>query len=104
MRLKGWHILARRAPIAGGEVDLVARRGRTLAFVEVKQRSSKEAADWALDSYRLRRVAVTAERLAPRYARLGDNIRIDALFIVPHRLPRHFFRTSGTGDKARGFA
>ncbi|HEY5458962.1 MAG TPA: YraN family protein [Sphingomicrobium sp.] len=89
LRLHGWNILAKRARVAGGEVDLVARRGRTLAFVEVKQRCTVDAAAWALDEYRLRRVAVAAQRLAPRYARDGDDIRIDALFIVPGRLPRH---------------
>ena len=89
MRLRGWRILAQRARVPGGEVDLIARRGRTLAFVEVKQRSTVDAAAWALDEYRLRRVVVAAERLAPRYARDGDDIRIDALFIVPGRLPRH---------------
>ena len=89
LRLHGWRILAKRARVPGGEVDLIARRGRTLAFVEVKQRGSEEAAAWALDEYRLRRVAVAAERLAPRYAREGDDIRIDALFLVPRRLPRH---------------
>ena len=89
LRLKGWRILARRARVPGGEVDLVARRGRTVAFVEVKQRGTEDAAAWALDEYRLRRVAAAAERLAPRYMRDGDDIRIDALFIVPGRLPRH---------------
>ncbi|HET9811955.1 MAG TPA: YraN family protein [Sphingomicrobium sp.] len=89
LRLKGWRILARRARVPGGEVDIVARRGRTLAFVEVKARGSEEAAAFALDHYRLRRVAVAAERLAPRFMRDGDNVRIDALFIVPGRLPRH---------------
>jgi len=89
LRLKGWRIIGRRARVHGGEVDLIARRGRTLAFVEVKQRATQDAAAWALDEYRLRRVAVAAERLAPRYAREGDDIRIDALFIVPGRLPRH---------------
>ena len=89
LRLRGWRILAQRARVAGGEVDLVARRGRTLAFVEVKQRSSEEAAAMALDEYRLRRVAVAAERLAPRFAREGDDIRIDAIFLVPGKLPRH---------------
>jgi len=89
LRLHGWRILARRARVPGGEVDLIARRGKVVAFVEVKQRGSVEAAAWALDEYRLRRVAVAAERLAPRYARDGDIIRIDALFLVPRRLPRH---------------
>jgi putative endonuclease len=75
--------------VPGGEVDLIVRRGRILAFVEVKARSSEEGAAAALDEYRLRRVAVAAERLAPRFAREGDDIRIDALFLVPGRLPRH---------------
>ncbi|HXH00109.1 MAG TPA: YraN family protein [Sphingomicrobium sp.] len=89
LRLHGWRILAVRARVAGGKVDLVARRGSTLAFVEVKQRRSAEAAAWSLDHYRLRRVAAAAERLAARYARPGDIVRIDAIFIVPRRLPRH---------------
>lgn len=89
LRLHGWRILARRARVPGGEVDLVARRGRVLTFIEVKQRRTAEAAAWSLDEYRLRRVAVAAQKLAPRYARDGDDIRIDALFIVPRRLPRH---------------
>lgn len=73
----------------GGEVDLVARRGRTLAFVEVKARADDRSAGLALDRNRLRRVAVAAERLAPRYGRNCDVIRIDALYIVPRRWPRH---------------
>jgi putative endonuclease len=89
LRLKGWRILARRARVPGGEVDIVARRGRTLAFVEVKARATEEAAANSLDDWRLRRVVIAAERLAPRYMRAGDDIRIDALFIVPRRLPKH---------------
>lgn len=89
LRLRGWRILSRRARVPGGEVDIVARRGRVLAFIEVKQRASDEAAAFALDAWRLRRVAVAAERLAPRYMKQGDDVRIDAMFIVPRRLPRH---------------
>jgi putative endonuclease len=89
LRLKGWRILARRARVPGGEVDIVARRGRTLAFVEVKARANAESAALALDRHRLRRVATAAERLAPRYMREGDDVRIDALFVVPGKLPRH---------------
>ena len=89
LRLKGWRILARRARVPGGEVDIVARRGRTLAFVEVKARSSEASAGFALDQWRLRRVAIAAERLMPRFMRDGDEVRIDALFMVPRRWPRH---------------
>jgi putative endonuclease len=89
LRLKGWAILGRRVRTPLGEVDLVARRGRTLAFVEVKARATREQADFSLDDYRLRRVAAAAEALAHRYARVGDDIRIDVVYIVPRRLPRH---------------
>jgi putative endonuclease len=89
LRLKGWRILAVRARTPVGEVDLVARRGRVLAFIEVKARAGEAEAALALDEWRLRRVARAAEALAPRYARAGDDIRIDAMFLVPRRLPRH---------------
>ena len=89
LRLKGWRIVARRARVRGGEVDVIARRGRTLAFVEVKARANDEAAGFALDEWRLKRVVVAAEQLAPRYMRPGDDVRIDALFIVPRRWPKH---------------
>jgi putative endonuclease len=89
LRLHGWRILAKRARVPGGEVDLVARRGRTLVFVEVKGRSTAAELDFAIDRHRLRRVATAAERLAPRYARPTDDIRIDVILIAPRRLPRH---------------
>lgn len=89
LRLRGWRILARRVRARGGEVDIVARRGRTLAFVEVKARATREAAAFALDEWRIRRVAVAAEQLTPRFMRDGDDVRIDAIFILPRRMPRH---------------
>lgn len=35
LRLKGWNILDRRVRTPAGEVDLVARKGNLVAFVEV---------------------------------------------------------------------
>lgn len=89
LRLHGWRILARRAQVPGGEVDIVARRGKVVAFVEVKARATGIAAAMSLDAWRLRRVVIAAQRLAPRYQKPDDDIRIDAVFIVPGRLPRH---------------
>ena len=89
LRLKGWTILARRVRTPVGEVDLIARRGRVTAFIEVKARASDAQSALALDDYRLRRVVAAAEALAHRYARPGSDIRVDAMFIVPWRLPRH---------------
>src|SRR5215213_5103503 len=89
LRMHGWRILARRARVPGGEVDIVAKRGRTLAFVEVKARGTDVSAAFALDEWRLRRVAVAAERLLPRYMAGVDEVRIDAIYIVPFRWPKH---------------
>jgi putative endonuclease len=89
LRLKGWRILARRFKTARGEIDLIARRGRVVAFVEVKWRGRAEERDLAIDAWRLRRVVAAAEAVAHRFARPGDDQRIDVLLLAPGRLPRH---------------
>ncbi len=89
LRLKGWRIVAQRVKSPRGEVDIVARKGRLVVFVEVKWRRSVGELDLAIDAYRLRRVAAAAEALAPRYAKPGDDLRIDVLLLAPRRFPRH---------------
>jgi len=89
LMLKGWSIIGRRVRTPVGEVDLVARRGRIVAFVEVKARKTATDSALSLDHYRLRRVAAAAEALAPRFVRPGDDVRIDALFVTRGRFPRH---------------
>lgn len=88
LRLCGWSIKARRLKTPRGEVDLVVRRGRTLAFVEVKWRASLVDLDLAIDHYRLRRVGAAAEVLAAKFARPGDTVQVDVLLISPWRWPR----------------
>jgi|SRR4051812_23839563 putative endonuclease len=95
LRLRGWRILAIRARTPVGEIDLIARRGRTLAFIEVKARATQAGAAIALDEYRLRRVVSAAEALLPRYMRDGDVVRIDAMFVTPWRLPHHVINVTG---------
>ncbi|MBB3695460.1 YraN family protein [Sphingomonas sp. BK580] len=89
LRLQGWQILDRRVRTPAGEVDLVARRGALVAFVEVKARRTAAELDVAIDERRLARVAAAAELLMPRYALPGDDIRVDVLLLAPGTRPRH---------------
>lgn len=89
LRLKGWQIIGRRMRTPLGEVDLVARRGGMIAFVEVKARSSAADLDLAIDERRLARVAAAAELLWHELARPGDDMRIDVILLAPGRAPRH---------------
>lgn len=89
LRLHGWMIVARRLRTPRGEVDLVARRGRMVAFIEVKWRRNGADLATAIDEFRLRRVAAGAESVAHRYLRPGDDMRIDVLLLAPRRWPHH---------------
>ena len=89
LRLKGWRILDRRVRTPAGEVDLVARRGNLIAFVEVKTRATAAELDFAIDQRRLARVAAAAEVLMERYAGPGDDIRVDVILLAPGTRPRH---------------
>ena len=87
LRLHGWRI-SRAAPVSRRR-SRYRRAARAHPGVRRgKGARRREAADFALD-HRLRRVAVAAERLAPRFMRDGDDVRIDAMFIIPGRWPRH---------------
>lgn len=89
LRLKGWSILARRVRTPAGEIDLIARRGAMVAFIEVKTRATGAALDEAIDERRLGRVAAAAEVLAATYLKPGDDMRIDVMLLAPGRPPRH---------------
>ncbi len=89
LRLKGWQILARRVRTPAGEVDLIARKGNLVAFVEVKMRATAAELDFAIDERRLARVAAAAEYLMPSYAGPGDDIRVDVILLAAGTRPRH---------------
>jgi putative endonuclease len=89
LRLKGWSILGRRIRTPAGEIDLIARRGGIVAFVEVKARATDAQLDLAIDARRLARVAAAAESVAHLYLAPGDDMRIDVMLLAPGRPPRH---------------
>ena len=90
LRLHGWRVLARRFAVKGGEIDVVARRGVTVAFVEVKRRATMEEAMASIDGAKRRRIARAARVFIARHARQpGLSFRADALYLAPRRWPRH---------------
>ena len=89
LRAKGWRILASRVKTPRGEIDLVAKRGGVVAFVEVKWRRRPADLDTAIDEYRLSRVAAAVECVAHDYATDGEDIRVDVILLAPGALPRH---------------
>ena len=89
LQAKGWSILARRVKTPRGEIDLVAKRGSLVAFVEVKWRKTTQELDHAIDQHRLSRVAAAVECMAHEYATQGEDIRVDVILLAPRSLPRH---------------
>lgn len=89
LRAKGWQILDSRVKTPAGEIDLVAKRGNIVSFVEVKWRTKREELDHAIDQHRLSRVAAAAEAVAHRYAGQGEDFRIDVILLAPGTFPRH---------------
>ena len=47
LRGRGWHILESGFACPEGEIDLIAQKGDTLAFVEVKTRRERPLRRWA---------------------------------------------------------
>ena len=88
--VKGYRTLARRWKSPVGEIDLVVKRGRLIAFVEVKARKALDDAAESVIVRQRRRIAAAAEAwLAahPEYA--GYDMRFDAVLISPAGLPQH---------------
>lgn len=90
LRAKGYSILASRVRTPLGEIDLIAKRGATLAFVEVKQRKTRDTARQAVSQRNWKRIAAAAETWCARRPDLGDcDWRYDLVAIAPWKIPQH---------------
>lgn len=90
LMLRGYRPVARNLKTPVGEIDLVVRRGRILAVVEVKTRSSLADAAESIrpeQQARIRRAAEWLLNRRPDLARL--TIRFDAVLVLPRRWPKH---------------
>lgn len=87
---RGYRILALRQRTPTGEIDLIGRRGRRLAFVEVKWRNDAETLVHSIGPRQAARVARAAEYWVWRQPELRDcEIGLDCILIAPRRLPRY---------------
>ena len=73
-----------------GDIDLVALKGKLLAFVEVKQRKHFEDAGWSLPARARRRTVRAAQYwLAGNPDFTGHDIAFDVMLATPWAWPRY---------------
>lgn len=94
LRLTGWRILARGHKGARGsgvgEVDIIARRGQTLAFIEVKARADVAGAVNALTSAQQNRIIRAADAYLQNRPHLAScDVRFDLMAMGSGFWPRH---------------
>jgi putative endonuclease len=98
LMLKGYQILGFRLKARGGEIDILARKGRVLAVVEVKRRATMEAALTALTPDQHQRLLGSGRAvLHGRPSLAGHELRIDMVALAPGRIPRHVSAISFPG-------
>ena len=88
--LKGYRPVARRYAAAGGEIDLIVRRGHVLAFVEVKARGRLEDAQAAIGSRKRARFSRAVRAWLARHPPdPRATLRADAVFLAHGAWPVH---------------
>jgi len=89
LRAKGYRILAKRFRSNRGEIDLIAKRGGTMVFVEVKARKTVDDAAWSIAYKQRRRIEAAAQDWLKKYKYGGKSLRFDVVAIVPATFPTH---------------
>lgn len=88
LRLTGWRILKHRYKTKAGEIDLIAKRGKTVAFVEVKARKSRRAALEAVTPASQKRIVRAAKIFVSQHTKAGFyTLRFDIIIVRPWALP-----------------
>lgn len=90
--LTGWRIVKygfkSHRGTGAGEVDLIAQRGRVLAFIEVKARPDLKTGLFAISAEQQERITKGAERFLATNPHLQDmDVRFDVMIVRPWRWP-----------------
>ena len=92
LRCKGYRILERRFKVRQGEVDIIARKGKCIAMVEVKQRSSEKSAQESVSYQNQTRLMDAAEIYINQSRSLQGtdfDLRYDFLYVIGRWKIRH---------------
>lgn len=87
---KGYRILKHRYKWKGGEIDIIAKRGNKISFVEVKTRKSEEKCQIAITPRQLHRIRRTSQlflKRNPRY--LSYDLSYDVILVADWSFPKH---------------
>ncbi|HOJ32102.1 MAG TPA: YraN family protein [Candidatus Hydrogenedentes bacterium] len=88
LRRWGFRILHRNARLGNYEIDIIAREGNVVAFVEVKTRRSTEVAtpEQNVTYTKRRHLRIAARRYIARYGEPNTYYRFDVVSVV---MPEH---------------
>jgi putative endonuclease len=90
LEAKDYRIIAQRYKTKGGEIDLIAKRGDHLAFVEVKGRKTADEGVWAVLPRQQSRIAAAAEIFLGEYTSLPfSSASFDVIVVTPHQVCTH---------------
>ncbi len=92
MAARGWTVLERNFRSLGGEIDIIAEKGDTVAFVEVKAWDvlPQGELEHSIDSRKQARIARAARSWLSRgRARSGKRLRFDVIFLGGQSGVRH---------------
>lgn len=87
---KGYRILKHRYKLSGGEIDIIARRGNKISFVEVKTRKSEEKCQIAITPWQLRRIRNVSQfflKNNPKY--MNCDLSYDVILVADWCFPKH---------------
>lgn len=85
LEAQGYQLIARNWRVRGDEIDIVALQGNELVCVEVRVRTAVKSgnASESVDSRKLQRVMLAAERFVERHPEHDDRIwRVDLVAIT----------------------
>lgn len=90
LTLKFYRIIERRYKTGMGEIDIIALKGKTLVFVEVKKRTNKAELFESITTKQKNRIYNTAEIfLSSNHIYSNHKKRFDAIFIPSNLFPVH---------------